>query len=105
MEDNNYTLLSQQLTSMTTLMNAQFINVHERLDKINGKVLKHDEAITDLEKQELTHITRCPNVTAIRALQDESLSNKSVKKFMGVMFVSGIAIGGFIIGVVELILK
>ena len=46
-QDSEYKVLSEQIRGLTTLINAQFLEVHERLDKINGKVAKHDEQITE----------------------------------------------------------
>ena len=39
-------VLSEQIRGLTTLMNAQFINVHDRFNKIDVKIEKHDEQIT-----------------------------------------------------------
>lgn len=119
MTEQEFTLINQRFDAMTTLMNAQFTNVNDRLDKINGKVAKHDQEITDIkslrdkkyqqlddymENAEKNHAVNCPNLGAIRKLEDESLSQKSVKKFMGAMFVGGIALGGFTVALLKLIL-
>lgn len=45
MSTQEFNLITEQLKGMTTLMNSQFQNVHERLDKINGKVAHHEEQI------------------------------------------------------------
>ena len=65
-----------------------------------------------LEKEEVKHFSACPiaptikdNQKKIRKLEDESLSNKSVKKFISLVFISGLALGGIIIGIVELLIK
>ena len=54
LQSPEFDLLSQQIASQTTLINAQFINVdlqfkgiNERLDKLNGKVARHDQSISD----------------------------------------------------------
>jgi len=70
-QDNEYRVLSEQLKGLTTLINAQFQEVHERLDKINGKVALHDVQITEAlierarnreEQKHIipTHVLSCP---------------------------------------------
>lgn len=63
-----------------------------------------DERLTEVEKKENQHVITCPNIEKIRKLEDENLSNKSVKKFMGIMFTSGVALGGLIVAVIKLII-
>lgn len=64
-------IVSEQIKGLTTLINAQFLEVHERLDKINGKVGKHDDQITEVlieraknreEQKNIVpnHIATCP---------------------------------------------
>lgn len=47
MSASEYALLQEQIKSLTTLVNAHFQNVHERLDKINGHVGDHEDKITE----------------------------------------------------------
>jgi hypothetical protein len=63
-----------------------------------------DDRLTIVEGKEAGHVQNCPNVDKIRKLEDESLSNASVKKFMGVMFTGGVALGALIVGILKLIL-
>jgi hypothetical protein len=42
-----YTALQEQIKGLTTLVNAHFQNVHERLDKINGSVGEHEQKIQE----------------------------------------------------------
>ena len=37
--------MDEKFRSLTTLINAQFIGVNDRLDKTNGKLCKHDNEI------------------------------------------------------------
>jgi len=80
-QDNEYRVLSEQLKGLTTLINAQFQEVHERLDKINGKVALHDVQITEAlierarnreEQKNIipTHILSCPLNGKLSALED-----------------------------------
>jgi excinuclease UvrABC nuclease subunit len=133
MENTEFTLLTQQIAALTTLTNAQFINVNDRLDKINGRVQKHDEAITQalverganrqkqedyfnqidemnkklnvVEIKENSHIITCPNIPKIRALEDSQLSTKSIKKWVFTSVTIGLAVGGFIVAIIELVIK
>jgi len=47
MSQSEFQLLQEQIKGLGHLVNAQFESVHERLDKINGKVAKHDEQIQE----------------------------------------------------------
>jgi tetrahydromethanopterin S-methyltransferase subunit G len=77
MSDTEYNVVSEQIKGLTTLINAQFMEVHSRLDKINGKVGKHDEQIQEAlieraknreEQKNMipVHINSCPNLSEIR---------------------------------------
>lgn len=121
-----------RVESQNEITNLKLSNIDTLLTKQNGRIGKAEEAIAmalqersanrqkqenyfmqiddlderldAIEKKEATHAITCPNITAIRVLQDEALSNKSVKKFMGAMFVGGIALGGFVVGLLKLIM-
>ena len=47
MSAQEYNLLQEQLKGITTLLNAQFGAVNERLDKINGNVAHHETEINE----------------------------------------------------------
>ena len=110
MSQTEFQLLQEQIKGLGTLMNAQFLGVNERLDKINGTVQKHDDAITgalversanrqkqedyfmeiddmekrvtEMEKIEVNHILNCPVSPKLRILEDNMLSQKSIKKWI-----------------------
>lgn len=119
MTEQEFTMINQRFDAMTTLMNAQFRNVNERLDKVNGSIGRHEgeiqtiKSLRDKKYQEIDdfmtnandkHILQCPIAGKVRKLEDEALSNKSVKKFMAYMFSSGVALGALIVGLLKLIL-
>lgn len=129
MSQSEFQLLQEQIKGFTTLMNAQFRGVNERLDKINGKVQKHDEQITqalverganrqkqedyfteidDMEKRitaveekEASHTIICPNIPKIRAIEDNQLSNKTIKKWM----IGSITITGIVSGILWILIQ
>lgn len=127
MSDSEYGILGEQIKGLTTLINAQFMEVHERLDKINGTVGKHDDQINEAlveraknrEEQKSmipNHIINCPNKDLINSLnkwkdeqitkENEKIHQESVKtrnwtKTIGVISVA-IALGGMIIGMIKM---
>jgi hypothetical protein len=96
-------LIDEKLKGISTLVNAHMHGITEKLERIEAQTIRTNGRVTELEKKELTHVQSCPQAPLIRKLQDESLSNASVKKFISLMFVSGLAVGGFIVGLLKLI--
>ena len=47
MSITEYNALQEQIKGLTTLVNAQFMATHERLDKINGTIGHHEEQIQE----------------------------------------------------------
>jgi hypothetical protein len=93
MTDNDYNNIDKRFDLITTLLNAQFSNVHERLDKINGKVAKHDQDVIDskLDRQALhaeieagksTHIINCPIAPRVSALEKIGGIQLGIKQFV-----------------------
>jgi len=108
LHSSEYDLLIQRFDMQTTLINAQFSGVNERLDKINGKVGKHDEQINEalteraknrqeqkdvftkvehievkieeLKEIESKLITTCPQAERVRDIEDSLLKIKAVKE-------------------------
>ena len=96
---------AQNLVTNNTLK-----NIEDHLKSLNGKVAEHEKIIheralvvKDFENHVENRKETCPLIPELRVLQDERLSTKSVKKMMGVMFTGGIALGGFIVGIIKLI--
>jgi hypothetical protein len=111
---SEFELLLEKLTAQTTLINAQFTGVNERLDKINGKVGKHDEQINEalteraknrqeqkdnfhkldevikkvdeLKEIESHHITTCPQADKVRELQDAVMIQKDRDSNKSIIF-------------------
>ena len=62
-------------------MNAQFTNVHDRLDRIEEQTKKTNGRVTELEHKELTHIQNCPNVEKIQKINEDLVEYKMLKKY------------------------
>jgi hypothetical protein len=67
-------------------MNAQFINVHERLDgiheqttKTNGGLSKAEEDIAVLKMENIKHVIDCPAMPKIDAINDSLIEYKWFK--------------------------
>lgn len=71
--------LSEQIIGLSNMMNAQFKEVHTRLDKINGKVGKHEEQITEAlieragnrQEQKKYNETLCENKTKLGKIEEK----------------------------------
>ena len=99
MSAQEYALIQEKLNGMTTLMNSQFEAVHERLDKINGKVGKHEEQIQEVlieraENREKQHQynkiieNNCQEVTRMKnSLQEYNMIMKYPKIFIGTLLI------------------
>jgi tetrahydromethanopterin S-methyltransferase subunit G len=99
MSEAEHKVVTEQIKGLTTLINSQFRNVednfqavHQRLDKINGKVGKHDEQINEAlieraknreEQRNMipTHVMNCPNLQEIRGcrIKIENVETKMEK--------------------------
>ena len=99
MTAQEYALIQEKLNGMTTLINSQFEAVHERLDKINGKVAKHEEQIQEvlIERAENREKQRqynkiiennCQEVTRMKnSLQEYNMIMKYPKIFIGTLLI------------------
>jgi len=124
--------LEKLINEKFVTVNTKLDGINSRLDKINGSVGRHEKQITEAlaeraanrQKQEdyftkindidtrmnkaeladITHTTNCPQAPRIRVLEDQQLQTRSVKRFMAYLFGAGIALGGLLVGVIELIL-
>jgi hypothetical protein len=71
MTKDEKSLIEEKFKGLTTLMNAQFTNVHERLDKIETQTTKTNGRVTELEKKELVHIIECPQTPKIEQINKD----------------------------------
>jgi len=75
-------LIDEKFNGLAKLVNTQFTNMHERLDKIEKQTTKTNERVNELEKANLTHVTNCPNSVKIRALEDNQLTTTTARKLI-----------------------
>lgn len=74
-------LIEEKFKGLTTLMNAHFENVDERLDRIEEQTKKTNGRVTELEHKELTHIINCPQTAKIEKINEELTEYKMFKKY------------------------
>ena len=95
-------LMDEKFKGLTTLMNAQFTNIHERLDEIKEQTLKTNGRVTELEKLSNLHTLsintqqmNCPNTKKIENMetnmQDVNFFIRHPK-----LFIAGMAIVVFL---------
>ena len=122
--------IEELINTKFELVNTKLDGLANRMDKINGTVQKHEEGfnlalieraknrqvqedrfktletvekrVGLVEKAEVQHITNCPQAQKVRKLEDQYLSNRSVKKFMATMFIGGMSLGGLVVGLIKL---
>ena len=92
---------SARVDAQNTITNNRLQTIDEKLCKQNGRVDKLEDRVVPLENH-LVNTAELPE--KIRRLEDENLSNRSVKKFMAYMFASGMTLGAAIISLLKLIL-
>ena len=92
---------SARVDAQNTITNNRLQTIDEKLCKQNGRVGKLEDRVVPLENH-LVNTAELPE--KIRRLEDENLSNRSIKKSMLLMFTSGIALGGLVVAVIKLII-
>lgn len=78
-DDKEY--LNERFDAFGKLINANFLNVNERLDRIEEQTKKTNGRVTELEQKELTHIITCPNVSKIEKINEELTEYKMFKRY------------------------
>jgi len=101
MTQDERSLLDDRFNSLTTLINAQFIASHERLEKIEAQTTKTNGRVTGLEMREIKHNENCPMSAKIRKIEDDQLTNNAIKKWI----VGSVGIGSAIMGMVWIIFE
>jgi hypothetical protein len=74
-------LIEEKFKGLTSLMNAHFENVDDRLERIEEQTKKTNGRVTELEKKELTHIQNCPQTEKIEKINEELAEYKMFKKY------------------------
>lgn len=99
MSQNEFQLLQEQIKSLTSLVNAQFEGTHERLDKINGKVAKHDEQIQEalIERAKNREEQKQVKESAQENCARISVVEKSLQEYNMIMKYPKLFVAGFIV--------
>lgn len=122
-------LINEKFETVNVKLDAT--NAH--LKKLNGTVARHEKVINDalieraqrnqlqddkyeeidaidtrlglVEKAEVNHFTNCPQAPLVRKLQDEALTNRSMKKYQGKLFAISTTVLGLLIAGLGLWIK
>jgi len=86
---------------MFASIDDNFHEVKARLDKLNGSVARHEKVINEHLPHSIDH---CPQVGAIKDLQDNMITTKAIKKTIYVAFGIICALIGALWGIKELFL-
>jgi hypothetical protein len=93
--------LNTKVDGLITLMNAQFINVNEKLEDMKGDVKELAPRVSELERKEPLHVPNCPMDPRVRALENNQLSARAVRKLL----ITSISVTGGVLGIVIAVLK
>jgi hypothetical protein len=97
-----------EVSAQNCITNAALSGINTRLDKVNGNIgeLQSESNKRMVVVQEFReHVESQKDFPQkIRKLEDESLTNRSVKKYMWAMFTGGIALASMVIGLLKLII-
>ena len=85
--------LEEKFHGLTTTMNAQFVEIHERLDKIeiqttktNGNVSKLEKDLITQEKELLQHALSCPKGEVIEQIRVDLEDYRFFKRYPKLSF-------------------
>lgn len=94
-------LIDEKFKGLTSLMNAHFENMDDRLEKIEIQTTKTNGRVTALEKKEISHVIDCPLNQKVRTLEDNQLTNAAIKKWI----YTSIGVTGTVVAIVLTLLK
>lgn len=109
MSASEFALLQEQIKGLTTLVNAQFMATHERLDKINGHVGEHEEKIQEAlierarnrqeQKQHVETLCECKEKLGRieKSMEDLGFFIRHPKLFIaGLVVIIALSLGSFL---------
>ena len=80
-------LMEEKFQGLTTLMNAQFLNVNDTLKGINDHLVRLNGKVAEHEKTINTHlphkINDCVQSETIKEIRDNMVSSHSVRRYLG----------------------
>ena len=62
------------------IIHLKLEQILEQTTKHNNRMSKAESRLNSVEKNEITHELNCPMIEKVRALEDDNLTNKGVKK-------------------------
>lgn len=83
--------MEEKFSGFASLMNAHFENVEDRLDRIEEQTKKTNGRVSELEKSDLTHFSRCPQTAKIELINKELEEYRMMKKYPK-LFIAGVVI-------------
>lgn len=94
--------LGEQIKALHELVSTQFTGINGRLDKINGKVQKHDDNIHDLQmliekntgiykEDKANHVVNCPQTKRLEKIEETVADLRFIFKYPKI-FIAGIVI-------------
>ena len=99
-------MLQDCMTGWHARTEAKFDVIDVKLDNIIQQTTKTNGRVTKLEDDNhnfKNHIENTSDLTSkVRVIEDKLLTQQTVKKFMFVMFTSGVALGGLVVGIIRL---
>lgn len=102
------TMLTDVLAAHTAEIDGKFKVIEEKLIRIeaqttktNGRVNRHDQAITDLEKADITHIANCPLESRMKVVEADVSARKSVWRFVVIASGAILSFALFVIALME----
>jgi len=82
-EKNDMRSMFQDMLEISiTKHDEQYKLIDYKLDQITLQTTKTNGRVNKLEEKELTHIITCPQNEKIRVLEDNALTNKSIRKWI-----------------------
>lgn len=86
---------------------ASGVQVAQSIDEMRKVIKDHNGRLRTVEQEQVRQngcIEELKEIPAkVRTLEDESLSNVTIKKYTALLFGGGIALGGLIIGILQLL--
>ena len=81
-DSNDYRLyLESKFEGLTKHLNAEFINIHNTLDKIEEQTTKTNGRVSELETEMIKHPIECPTAKEIAAVKEDLIEYRMIKKY------------------------
>jgi hypothetical protein len=94
-------ILHDYVSGVMARVDSKFEIIDIKLDEIKEQTTKHNGRMSILEFKEARHTIDCPNVDKIRALEDHTLTTKSIKNWI----VGSVSIVGILMSILFIIIK